>query len=424
MEDVFITKIKINKVRHLNNIEIKLSDEARKHLILTGDNGSGKTSFLTALATYLSNVIENKSLLQISNSNKELKNISDNIKSLQVVLKGKISENEKLSYSTSIKSLKQSQKIYQDNINSLEGLISLNFNNTDNVVEMNQEGNYIIAFFNAKREINPITPQGVKLFGEKRKYNIKDTIGRYFIQHIVNLKADKSFARDDHDFKTVDKIERWFNDFEKILKIIFNDKKIKLQFDRNNYNFKILQSGKEEFNFNTLADGYSAIFNIITELILRMNVKKSKSYDIQGIVLIDEVETHLHIDLQKKILPFLTKFFPKIQFIISTHSPFILTSIDNAVVYDLQNHLYVADDLTGYSYESIIEGYFYSDKYSYIIKSKLKEYERLVKRKKLKQSEKDRMFELRDYLKRISEKFSPELILKYQQIELSRLEKK
>ena len=51
---------------------------------------------------------------------------------------------------------------------------------------------------------------------------------------------------------------------------------------------------------------------------------KAKMYDLQGIVLIDEIETHLHVELQKKILPFLTNFFPNIQFVITTHSPFIL----------------------------------------------------------------------------------------------------
>jgi recombinational DNA repair ATPase RecF len=41
----FITEINIKKVRHLENIDIVLGDE-KKHLILTGKNGSGKTSVL------------------------------------------------------------------------------------------------------------------------------------------------------------------------------------------------------------------------------------------------------------------------------------------------------------------------------------------------------------------------------------------
>ena len=46
MEQTFLTDIKIEKVRHLENISIPLGTEKRKHLILTGKNGSGKTSVL------------------------------------------------------------------------------------------------------------------------------------------------------------------------------------------------------------------------------------------------------------------------------------------------------------------------------------------------------------------------------------------
>ena len=46
MGNIFVSKIVIDKVRHLENIEIDLSTEEKKHLILTGKNGSGKTSVL------------------------------------------------------------------------------------------------------------------------------------------------------------------------------------------------------------------------------------------------------------------------------------------------------------------------------------------------------------------------------------------
>ena len=45
--------------------------------------------------------------------------------------------------------------------------------------------------------------------------------------------------------------------------------------------------------------------------------------DIQGIVLIDEVDKHLHITLQKEVLPKLFNLFPNVQFIVSSHSPFL-----------------------------------------------------------------------------------------------------
>ena len=45
----FITKIEIEKVRHLENIEICLSETERRHLLITGKNGSGKTSLLESV---------------------------------------------------------------------------------------------------------------------------------------------------------------------------------------------------------------------------------------------------------------------------------------------------------------------------------------------------------------------------------------
>ena len=49
MHDFFITTIHIGKVRHLVNFDITLSDKECTHLILTGKNGSGKTSLLEAM---------------------------------------------------------------------------------------------------------------------------------------------------------------------------------------------------------------------------------------------------------------------------------------------------------------------------------------------------------------------------------------
>ena len=53
MERTFLTDIEIKKVRHLENISILLDKNKRKHLILTGKNGSGKTSVLEAVVRYI-----------------------------------------------------------------------------------------------------------------------------------------------------------------------------------------------------------------------------------------------------------------------------------------------------------------------------------------------------------------------------------
>jgi predicted ATP-binding protein involved in virulence len=218
------------------------------------------------------------------------------------------------------------------------------------------------------------------------------------------------------------KIDDWFEKFESALRFLFDEKHLQLDFDRKNYNFNILLNNHQPFDFNTLSDGYSAIMSIITELILRMEGKSSKVYDLQGIVLIDEIEAHLHIDLQKKILPFLTSFFPKIQFIVTSHSPFVLTSVQDAVVYDLEKQIRI-EDLSGYSLDAVVESYFDSDQYSEVIKKQVEEYETLNKMDDKSEEQNMRYQFLKKYFKELPKAFSEELDYKIKQIELSGLKK-
>lgn len=83
---------------------------------------------------------------------------------------------------------------------------------------------------------------------------------------------------------------------------------------------------------------YPSIFNIsageaciITMFgeILHQADNLGKFSDISGIVIIDEVDKHLHIKLQKEILPRLFDLFPNIQFILSSHSPFVSMGLAN-----------------------------------------------------------------------------------------------
>jgi hypothetical protein len=81
-------------------------------------------------------------------------------------------------------------------------------------------------------------------------------------------------------------------------------------------------------SLDALSAGQSTLLSIFCNIIKQSddyNISKSFNLEqISGIVLIDEIELHLHINIQKNILPKLIKLFPKIQFIITTHSPFFL----------------------------------------------------------------------------------------------------
>ena len=75
----------------------------------------------------------------------------------------------------------------------------------------------------------------------------------------------------------------------------------------------------------------------------------------------------------------LTRVFPNIQFIVTTHSPFVLNSLKNAVAYDLEKQQRL-DDLTEYSYEALAEGYFKVTTDSIYLRAKLDRYKSLVEK--------------------------------------------
>ncbi len=61
-------------------------------------------------------------------------------------------------------------------------------------------------------------------------------------------------------------------------------------------------------------------------------------FTAKAIVLIDEIELHLHPKLQRKIMPKLSEIFPNVQFIVTTHSPQVLGEIgDNFKIYSLED---------------------------------------------------------------------------------------
>lgn len=85
-------------------------------------------------------------------------------------------------------------------------------------------------------------------------------------------------------------------------------------------------------SLDALSTGQSALFNMFATIVRyadTINISNSINLsDIKGIVVIDEIELHLHSSLQREVLPKLIALFPKVQFIITTHSPLFLLGME------------------------------------------------------------------------------------------------
>lgn len=371
----YIKKIHINNLFHLRNIDIPIANKKAPHLIITGKNGSGKTVLLNAIADFLDNIKDNTTL--------------------------------------GIRNLGEKLDIFIEHQHIEITEINLDILNATELIYSYQKGDFIMAFYEAARKVKMDEPRNPTKPVLANHAPIRKTSTNQFLNFLSDLKIQEALARNENQIKDADEINKWFVDFTEILRQIFQDNDLCLKFNYKDYSFRILSHGKE-FKFTELSDGYAAILDIVVDLILKMQSKNSltRAYKKKGIVLIDEVETHLHLEMQKMIMPILTKVFPNIQFIVTTHSPFVLNSLENAVAYDLE-HQEVISDLPQYSYEALAEGYFGVSSESSYMKMQLEKLANLLQKGKLTDSDKYEIRLLIADFDKIPESVSPNIVGDY-----------
>ncbi|MDR1641576.1 MAG: AAA family ATPase [Clostridiales bacterium] len=336
MEDVFITKIHIGKVRHLENFDITLSDTERKHLIITGINGSGKTALLEALRDCVS-CQQRDSLLG-------------------------------------------SQEAHDSGLASITALHPFPATPKRNVsISCNKDfeaHKLIFAYMSALRSKVEV-PGEVALAEIEGRTLITHNASKLFLKRILYLYVQYISSKVDGSPES-EELKAWFDNFTSALRYIYDSPLLELKPDMKRLSFNIKMPGRELFALHEMSDGYEAFLNICMELILRFeNPESSVDYKQSAIVFIDEVETHLHVSLQRKALPFLTRMFPNVQFIVTTHSPFVISSLENAVVYDLETRM-ILENAFAYPCDSIVEGYLDSSLYSEIAAGHFAKYKELA----------------------------------------------
>ncbi len=157
------------------------------------------------------------------------------------------------------------------------------------------------------------------------------------------------------DKKQGDKVNAWFDKVESQLQYLFEDESLKLDYSATEQSFYIKQDGKDPYKFDQLSSGYQSILSIYADLLMKVELKEVSAEELTGVVFIDEIDAHLHVSLQRKIFSFFDQAFPNVQFIVTTHSPFVVQSVNNSIIYDLSANEQL-EDLSMYSFESILKG--------------------------------------------------------------------
>lgn len=411
----------MNKISFLyyqtKKIELK-----ERNLIITGKNGSGKTRFLRQLEDNLINNryseyqdLERENLLKdikygIDNFPKSLDLTNNEIKIYYDLKNHNFNEHEfRKNLSQLYKILLQKVEVFRKNaksyiINTNEDLkkshreeINPNkiseeyyyYNNPEYVIDFINRLTISIDQYYKVSELFKISPNNfskdqvfvfdasrvkndrliMKVFKDYEDYRLnknRDNIEEALEAYLISKKSQLiQFSEQQPKLQELkreaSKLLHWFKKVEKDLKFILENPDIRISFNHQSDQVLLVDSQKQSFfTFDSLSSGFKAIFKIYASLLMEAQLKNIKPIDLSGIAIIDEIDVHLHISLQKKVLPFLIKAFPKVQFIVSTHSPFVITSTDNdTVIYDISSGEFFEEDLSLYSHESIIKELFH-----------------------------------------------------------------
>jgi predicted ATP-binding protein involved in virulence len=266
----FIKSFEIKNFRGIIDSGQVVIPEDTQWIFLTGENGFGKTSVLQALAAGLYGKIS------VGLEEKETKKLDINIeintidknkeKKIYKGYKGKLSFKNLICYGTS--------RLQKSENSSKRSSPTYTLFNDDGFV-LDFEKLLIMLYFRKKESV------WENVF-EKVIAKIKE-----ILPELIDIKVEGTDLLGVVKYK-----EKFSNDY---------------------------------FTFKELATGWRSILNIMGDILKRsFREENEKNYDtqkIQTIILIDELDAHLHPKWQRRLPQILTTVFPNVQFVVSTHSP-------------------------------------------------------------------------------------------------------
>ena len=154
---------------------------------------------------------------------------------------------------------------------------------------------------------------------------------KIFFQWIANTIAKRLIAKGKGNISKSEYFRNSIIYIESAISAII-EKPILFEID-DNFNVLLKMDGLV-LHFDAQSDGLKSLIIWLGDLLMRMDRLKWKDNlsisERNFILFLDEIEVHLHPAWQRKILPVVQKFFKNAQIVISTHSPFVVGSVDGA----------------------------------------------------------------------------------------------
>ncbi|MCU0444483.1 MAG: AAA family ATPase [Microscillaceae bacterium] len=183
---------------------------------------------------------------------------------------------------------------------------------------------------------NQLSQTFIIAYGANRSIKREDLPNYEQFESIATLFGVNGYLKNFNDSSTFQTVQLNFvwlaNTINEIFEASGTNPKIYLHsFNAKQFEFCSPFDSSTILPLESLSEGFKATFVWLFDLLVRIIQKRGsiiKPQEIFGIVMIDEIDLHLHPTWQRTILPSLQKVFPNIQFIVTTHSPFVVQSID------------------------------------------------------------------------------------------------
>jgi AAA domain, putative AbiEii toxin, Type IV TA system len=281
--------------------------------LILGNNGAGKTTALKAIALGLLAKFPSTGFVADSLVRRDIQTKEQEDDSAKIDLFLHLDEND---YIDPDETLFEAQIIKKRDTEELKDLDDFDIETFYD----NKAPQYFMVAYGATRRTESEDSERLTL--RKPRSGRYERVAGLFEDHLAMIPLSSwAFQYSPKDFDEMLILDKLLPNHIFLQSISENSKNNDMDFEQNGVTIP----------FAALSDGYRAYIGWITDLLYHMmNVSKGKNIEnLKGVVMVDEIDLHIHPSWQKTIIEHVARALPNLQFIFTTHSPIVAGSVSS-----------------------------------------------------------------------------------------------
>lgn len=344
---MYLKKLKLHNFRCYEKLEI---DFNRQLTVLVGKNASGKTTVLEAIAIALGtwfvgfNIVNAKGINKRTDPLRKAYQIgaTDDVQTqfpVEIEAWGKIEESKdqilhwkrELYTPTGTMTTKDAKEIVEY---AAEYQKAISEGRTDIYLPM-------VAYYGTGRLWDYHRQKRNDVFKVSSRTNgyidcLDGTANVKLMMDWFQIMTINKYQRQEENLESNPELDTVYLAMEKCLTNLSGYSDVKIRYNMGTQELDVYYSEQDKqrmrIPLNQLSDGYKGMISLVADIAYRMaTLNPQLGTEVlskgDGVVLIDEVDLHLHPAWQQKVIDNLMNIFPKVQFIVSTHAPAIIGSV-------------------------------------------------------------------------------------------------